>query len=631
MSTVAEFPPERSVPLSSEATALEKKLINDINDTKTTQDALQLLGKINSELRTNTTLRQVAPGLLSPMMDLAKGGLLESSREGRKLLNNTICEICVVSRPRECYTFLMEAMSLLPDRAEEVANTSTFMAAAGLLRGLSRLMSSVQTGRMRSDRARYLVGIVALIQRKFFAEPSDRVNSSWNTKNDSELLEELTGACLELIRTYGYDFTVGADMQEDSKEASCRLEVLTSLACLVSEELCRRVSDHRLHMPLLGDAPEEYQLQEGLIGKLLADVNNTVSSSSGIQQYAYSRVLTMVPHEETGLMQSSDGVSALDMAQCRLGWLVIACVERPKAAASSSAAGWMPLVWSHATYTHVYACTVQLLFEINDVVAIRTGLRLYGKQLQEHLPCQTYQESGRQQRWNPPQLFRHVLEISVTSDELVMTLKERQTIYTITEMDLRTLPIEERFDTYYQIEKSSGVDQVIGIILKLYKDDWWSEVLKQPHVVRLSLVNRFRDAVTAALSGDFKVVDGTDTIIGAANWCRLVWLADPTTNATARHIRSSQWLTGVVTSMVENVANQIDAELSIVKRQGGDDQQQQQQLKGVEISRLELVADTVARLRELLNTNSLVKKEANTSEDTIMKSDAGNIDNNNTV
>ncbi|KAF4730772.1 hypothetical protein FOZ63_016843, partial [Perkinsus olseni] len=145
----------------------------------------------------------------------------------------------------------------------------------------------------------------------------------------------------------------------------------------------------------------------------------------------------------------------------------------------------------------------------------------------------------------------------------------------------------------------------VGIVLKLYKDDWWTEVLQQPGVVRLTLVDRFTQAIQAALTGDFKVVDGTDTIIGAINWCRLVWLADPQHNATARHIKSSEWLKGIVTSLVENVANQIDAELTIEKQQKADDEQQ---LKGVEMSRLELVADTVGRLRELINTNSLVNK-----------------------
>ncbi|KAF4667822.1 hypothetical protein FOZ61_007715 [Perkinsus olseni] len=596
MSTVAEFPPERSVPLSDEASALEERLIQEMKAFTTTDSAIAFLERINSELRTNTTLRQVAPGLLSSLIDLAKGNLLEKTREGRKILKDTICEIAVVSRPRECYTFLMEALSLLPDRATEVANTTTFIAAAGLLRGLSRLMVRVQAGRMKSDRARYLVGIVALIQRKFFVESKD---GSPTADNDAELLEELTGACLELITTYGYDSKVGAAMQEDPKESSCRLEVLTSLACLVSEELCRRVSKSRLHLPLLGDTPDEYELQRGLVGKLLVDVNSAVYQSPGILQYTCSRVLNLVPHEETGLMQSSDGVSALDMAQSRLGWLVLAYVERPRGTRTA----WMPLVWSHAVYTHIYACTIQLLFESNDVLAIRSGLRLYGRELQEHLPYQTYRE-GRQQRWNPGKLFRHVLEIAVTSDEIMMTLKERQQVYSITEKDLRALPTEERFDAYYQIEKSSGVDEVVGIVLKLYKDDWWAEVLQQPGVVRVSLVDRFTQATQAALTGDFKVVDGTDTIIGAINWCRLVWLADPQHNATARHMKSSEWLNGVVTSLVENVANQIDAELTIEKQQKADDEQ----LKGVEMSRLELVADTVGRLRELINTNSLVNK-----------------------
>ncbi|KAF4689955.1 hypothetical protein FOZ60_000966 [Perkinsus olseni] len=530
MSTVAEFPPERSVPLSDEASALEERLIQEIKALTTTDSAIAFLKRINVTF-------------------------LRKTREGRKILKDTICEIAVVSRPRECYTFLMEALSLLPDRATEVANTTTFIAAAGLLRGLSRLMVGVQTGRMKSDRARYLVGIVALIQRKFFVESKDGIPSS-TADNDAELLEELTGACLELITTYGYDSKVGAAMQEDPKESSCRLEYPRSSAV--------ECPSQGFISPLLGDTPDEYELQRGLVGRLLVDVNSAVYQSPGILQYTCSRVLNLVPHEETGLMQSSDGVSALDMAQSRLGWLVLAYVERPRGTRTA----WMPLVWSHAVYTHIYACTIQLLFESNDVLAIRSGLRLYGRELQQHLPYQTYRE-GRQQRWNPGKLFRHVLEIAVTSDEIMMTLKERQHVYSITEKDLRALPIEERFDAYYQIEKSSGVDEVVGIVLKLYKDDWWTEVLQQPGVVRLSLVDRFTQAIQAALTGDFKVVDGTDTIIGAINWCRLVWLADPQHNATARHIKSSEWLNGVVTSLVENVANQIDAELTIEKQQKG--------------------------------------------------------------
>ncbi|EER04726.1 hypothetical protein Pmar_PMAR013252 [Perkinsus marinus ATCC 50983] len=529
-------------------------------------------------------------------MDLAKGNLLEESLEGRKILKDTICEIAVVSRPRECYTFLMEALSLLPDREARGTTTTTFVAAAALLRGLSRLMIRVESGRMKSDRARYLVGIVAMIQRKFFAQSKDGSPSYWNVSNDCELLEEICGACIELITTYGYDAKVGAALQEDPKESSCRLEVLTSLACLVSEELCRGVSKSRVGLPLLGDSPEEYKLQDNTVGRLLNDVNCAVYHSPGILQYTYSRVLTLVPHEETGLMQSSDGVSALDMARSRLGWLVLAFVERPRRSPV-----WMPLVWSHAVYTHIFACTVQLLFESNDIIAIRSGLRLFGKELQEHLPHQDFIEGARQ-RWNPGNLFRHVLEIAITSDEAMMTLEERQRVYTIVERDLRTLPIEERLETCYQIEKTSRVDQVVGIILKLYKDDWWSEVLQQPDVVRLSLVDKFTQAIQTALTGDFKVVDGTDTIIGAVNWCIMIWLADPINNATARHIRSSQWLSGVVTSLVEGVASQIDAELRIVAEDSADEE-----LKGVEKSRLQLVAATVGRLRELLTTNTLAK------------------------
>lgn len=66
-----------------------------------------------------------------------------------------------------------------------------------------------------------------MIQRKFFAQPKDGSPSYWNASNDCELLEEICGACIELISTYGYDAKVGAALQEDPKESSCRLEVLT--------------------------------------------------------------------------------------------------------------------------------------------------------------------------------------------------------------------------------------------------------------------------------------------------------------------------------------------------------------------------------------------------------------------
>merc|ERR1711935_1057208 len=73
------------------------------------------------------------------------------------------------------------------------------------------------------------------------------------------------------------------------------------------------------------------------------------------------------------------------------------------------------------------------------------------------------------------------------------------------------------------------VDSIIGAVVTMFKDDWWSSIRSLPESSgelveeRTRLVKMFK----STLSGDLQIVDGMDTLRAALNLARLVALAGP--------------------------------------------------------------------------------------------------------
>lgn len=210
-------------------------------------------------------------------------------------------------------------------------------------------------------------------------------------------------------------------------------------------------------------------------------------------------------------------------------------------------------------------------------------------------------------RWHPKLLFRKVLDGLTSTDDVEH--KARGMLFQKCSLAMRAFDWTPRSELYLEIITGSRVDAVIGSVVTLFKDDWWSEVTKtQKESELLELRLQLLKVLEATLAGEVQIIDAMDTLTSALNICRLIALSK---SQQADFMR--QALHGTATgkhldleAMLGKISKQIDAELKMLDHGEGTTlaaalSEASVNLEQMKRDRITMVAHLVSRVREILS------------------------------
>uniref|UniRef100_A0A7S4W6C5 Uncharacterized protein n=1 Tax=Alexandrium monilatum TaxID=311494 RepID=A0A7S4W6C5_9DINO len=225
--------------------------------------------------------------------------------------------------------------------------------------------------------------------------------------------------------------------------------------------------------------------------------------------------------------------------------------------------------------------------------------------------------SGPLCRWYPARCLQAVLEALASTPDIEREV--RGAIFRTVGSVFRAFAWPCRFDLYHSILSKCRVDSIIGAVVTMFKDDWWSRVrcLAESGEGMSEERGRLAKVFKATLSGDLQVVDGMDTLTAALNVARLVALAQPPVGPFVREALRKGGPGVDLDGMLAGVSKQIDFELGVLDQAPGKDgslsgelEQAMEQALGrpeggvnlqeMKRDRITMVAHLVARVRELL-------------------------------
>lgn len=226
--------------------------------------------------------------------------------------------------------------------------------------------------------------------------------------------------------------------------------------------------------------------------------------------------------------------------------------------------------------------------------------------------------SGSLCRWYPQRTFQALLEALASAP--CIEREVRGALFLAIAESMRAFAWQCRFELYLSIISKCRLDSVVGAVVTLFKDDWWSRVRSQADGGEGALAEergRLSKVLKATLAGDIQIVDGMDTLAAILNVTRLVALAGPPAGPFLREgLRKGS--RGIdLESLLEGISKQIDIELQLVDQDLGemmgpasvigrameealDKTEGSVDLKRMKRDRISMVAHLVARVRELL-------------------------------
>lgn len=226
--------------------------------------------------------------------------------------------------------------------------------------------------------------------------------------------------------------------------------------------------------------------------------------------------------------------------------------------------------------------------------------------------------SGSLCRWYPQRTFQALLEALASASSIEREV--RGALFRVIAEAMRAFSWQCRFELYLAIISKCRLDSVVGAVVTMFKDDWWSRVRSQAdggEGVLAEERGRLSKVLKASLAGDLQIVDGMDTLTAALNVTRLVVLAGPPAGPFLRQGLRKGGPGIDLESLLVGISKQIDMELQLIdqdqsemtgpaavlgrameealdKAQGGVDS------KEMKRDRITMVAHLVARVRELL-------------------------------
>lgn len=211
-------------------------------------------------------------------------------------------------------------------------------------------------------------------------------------------------------------------------------------------------------------------------------------------------------------------------------------------------------------------------------------------------------------RWHPKLLFRKVLDSLTSTDDVEH--KARGVLFQNCSLAMRAFDWTPRSELYLEIINGSRIDAVIGSVVTLFKDDWWSEVTKthkESELLELRL--QLLKVLEATLAGEVQIIDAMDTLTSALNICRLIALSK---SQQADFMRQALCGTAKgkhldLEAMLGKISQQIDAELKILDHGEGFPalaaalSEASVNLEQMKRDRITMVAHLVGRVREILS------------------------------
>lgn len=196
-------------------------------------------------------------------------------------------------------------------------------------------------------------------------------------------------------------------------------------------------------------------------------------------------------------------------------------------------------------------------------------------------------------RWHPELVFRGLLEALTGTPNLGREV--RGSLFHQIAAAMRLFDWPARFELYFGIIEHCRTDSVIGAVVVLFKDDWWSRVSAGPAACSLNDERtRLVKVLKSTLSGGLQVIDGMDTLTGTLNIARLVVMTQAPFGNFMR-AALGKGCTLDLDSLLAGVSMQIDFEMGLLgAREDGQD------MREVKRQRIDMVAHLVARVRELL-------------------------------
>lgn len=225
--------------------------------------------------------------------------------------------------------------------------------------------------------------------------------------------------------------------------------------------------------------------------------------------------------------------------------------------------------------------------------------------------------SGTLCRWYPQRTFQALLEALASTGDIERDA--RAALFRAIKEAMQRFDWPCQSELYRDIVKKCRVDSIIGAVVTLFKDGWWTRVQALSADDRKALAEeraRLIDILKATLSGDVQVVDGMDTLTAALNIARLVAL---TSSPAGAFLRAGLRRGGPgvdLDGLLAGVSQQIDFELKVLdepptgglgaelaakaigealgKGEGAVD------FEAMKRDRITMVAHLVARVREVL-------------------------------
>eukprot|EP00445_Apocalathium_hangoei_P021287 CAMPEP_0203912330 /NCGR_PEP_ID=MMETSP0359-20131031/53413_1 /ASSEMBLY_ACC=CAM_ASM_000338 /TAXON_ID=268821 /ORGANISM="Scrippsiella Hangoei, Strain SHTV-5" /LENGTH=769 /DNA_ID=CAMNT_0050838243 /DNA_START=56 /DNA_END=2362 /DNA_ORIENTATION=- len=235
--------------------------------------------------------------------------------------------------------------------------------------------------------------------------------------------------------------------------------------------------------------------------------------------------------------------------------------------------------------------------------------------------------SGPLCRWHPQRTFQALLEALASTGDIER--EARGALFCAVRDSMQRFAWPCRFEMYRNIIKKCRVDSIIGAVVTMFKDDWWSIVqAMSPDEDRKDLPEeraRLIEILKATLSGDVQIVDGMDTLTASLNIARLVALARAPAGAFLR----ASLRTGIgavanagaidLDALLRGVSQQIDFELRLLDASPGvggegladlaaramgealgrSGEEAAVDLQAMKRDRITMVAHLVARVREV--------------------------------